>query len=52
MLQDWIIVVICVMCAKRLINLGNVKKIMYKNDYGEKDSLEIFASAGIEVEKL
>src|SRR6476660_4342846 len=31
----------CVQCAKRLINLGNVKKINYAHDYRIKDSLEL-----------
>lgn len=42
----------CVMCAKRLINLGGVKKIFYANDYRNRDSLEILKSVGIEVEQL
>ena len=42
----------CNMCAKRLINLGNVKKIIYKEDYRKKDALKIFKSAGIKVQKL
>ncbi len=42
----------CPMCAKRLINLGGVKKVYYKNDYRIRDSLEIFRMAGIEVEQL
>ncbi len=32
----------CVMCAKRLINLGGVKEVYYRTDYRKKDSLEIF----------
>lgn len=32
----------CVMCAKRLINLGGVKEVYYQTDYRKKDSLEIF----------
>ncbi|MBT4762414.1 MAG: hypothetical protein HOO06_12000 [Bdellovibrionaceae bacterium] len=42
----------CVACAKRLINLGGVKKIHYLNDYRLKDSIEILNSVGIEVEKM
>lgn len=42
----------CVQCAKRLINLGNVKKIYYEQDYRIRDSVEILRSVGIQVEKL
>lgn len=40
----------CVACAKRLINLGNVKKIFYGEDYRIRDSLILLKSVGIEVE--
>lgn len=39
----------CVQCAKRLINLGNVKAVTYGHDYRIKDSLELLRSVGIEV---
>ena len=39
----------CVQCAKRLINLGNVKKIFYGQDYRVRDSLELLRSVGIKV---
>lgn len=39
----------CKMCAKRIINMGNVKKVVYKNDYRKKDSLEMFKRVGIEI---
>ncbi|MCB9092440.1 MAG: hypothetical protein H6621_02165 [Halobacteriovoraceae bacterium] len=42
----------CVACAKRLINLGNVKKIFYLNDYRIKDSIGVLNSVGIEVQKV
>ena len=42
----------CVQCAKRLINLGNVKKIYYGNDYRVRDSLQVLASVGIEIAQL
>jgi dCMP deaminase len=41
----------CVMCAKRLINVGNVKRVHYCQDYRSRDSLEIFSQVGIEVIK-
>lgn len=42
----------CVQCAKRLINLGNVKKVYYANDYRIKDSLEVLRGVAIDVEQL
>lgn len=42
----------CVACAKRLINLGNVKKIFYAEDYRTKDSIEVLESVGIGVENI
>ena len=42
----------CVACAKRLINLGNVKAVYYKQDYRIKDSLELLASVGIAIHPL
>jgi len=42
----------CVQCAKRLINLGNVKKVYYHQEYRIKDSLDVLRSVGIEVEQL
>lgn len=42
----------CVACAKRLINLGNVKKVVYGEDYRVRDSVQLLESVGIEVKKL
>ena len=42
----------CVQCAKRLINLGNVKTVYYRQDYRIKDSLVLLKSVGISVEQL
>jgi dCMP deaminase len=42
----------CVQCAKRLINLGNVKAVFYGQDYRIKDSLKILKSVGIRVEQI
>jgi dCMP deaminase len=42
----------CTMCAKRLINLGNVRKVFYGLDYRNRNSLDLFAMAGIPVEHL
>ncbi len=39
----------CSACAKRLINLGNVKKIYYAQPYRSIASLELFSTVGIEV---
>lgn len=42
----------CVACAKRLINLGGVKKIFYRTEYRLRDSVEMLQSVGIEVYHL
>ena len=42
----------CAACAKRLINLGNVRKVYYARDYRLRDSLELLALAKIEVVHL
>ena len=42
----------CVQCAKRLINLGNVRKVCYGEDYRVRDSLDLLRTVGIEIEKL
>lgn len=39
----------CVACAKRLINLGNVKKVYYAQEYRIRDSIGLLESVGIEV---
>lgn len=42
----------CVACAKRLINLGNVKAVYYAEDYRNRDSIQLLRSVGIEVTQL
>lgn len=42
----------CCQCAKRLINLGNVKKLWYNQDYRLTDSIKLFESAGIELQLM
>ncbi len=42
----------CIQCAKRLINLGNVKKVYYSQDYRIRDSLELLKSVGIQLEEF
>lgn len=42
----------CPMCAKRLINLGNVKRVYFGLDYRNKAAIDLLAQAGIEVERL
>jgi dCMP deaminase len=42
----------CAACAKRLINLGNVRKIYYAREYRTRTSLELFSTVGIAVEHL
>lgn len=42
----------CVQCAKRLINLGNVKAVFYGEEYRIKDSIQLLNSVGIRVEQV
>ena len=42
----------CMMCAKRLINLGSVRKVFYAEEYRIKDSLKLLQEVGIEVHQL
>lgn len=42
----------CTACAKRLINLGNVKKVFFGQDYRLKDSVKLFEQVGIEIHQL
>ena len=42
----------CAACAKRLINLGNVEKVVYRNSYRKRDALELLESVGIPVEQF
>lgn len=42
----------CVMCAKRLINLGGVQRVIYAEEYRSTDSLKLFERVGIQTMKL
>jgi dCMP deaminase len=42
----------CTACAKRLINIGNVKKVFFLEDYRKRDSLGMLATTGIETYKI
>ena len=42
----------CVACAKRLINLGNVRAIYYGEDYRVRESIGLLQSAGIAISHL
>ena len=42
----------CVMCAKRLINLGGVEKVFFNAKYRIQDSIDVLLGAGIEVSQL
>lgn len=42
----------CVACTKRLINLGNVRRVIYKTDYRIRDSVKLLNTVGIELYKL
>ena len=39
----------CVACAKRLINLGNVRSIHYGEDYRVRESIALLQSVGIAI---
>ena len=41
----------CVMCAKRFINLGGVRRVWYAKDYRGGGGLELLAEAGIEAKR-
>jgi dCMP deaminase len=42
----------CVMCAKRIINLGNVRKVIFSEVYRIKTSVPILSDFGIEVHQI
>jgi dCMP deaminase len=42
----------CLQCAKRLINLGNVKSIYYHHEYRIRDSIPLLQSVNIQIERL
>ncbi len=42
----------CSQCAKRLINLGGVKRIYYAHEYRSKSSLPLLEQTGVEIEHL
>ncbi len=41
----------CPMCAKRLINLGNVERVIYRQNYRNTESVAMLESVGIQVEQ-
>lgn len=42
----------CAACAKRLINLGNVKTVFYAQDYRVQDSLGLLRTVGIGAQRF
>jgi dCMP deaminase len=42
----------CVMCTKRLINLGNVRTVYFAKEYRDRRAIEIFNSAAITVTRF
>ena len=42
----------CAACAKRLINMGNVEKVVYGNSYRKMDAINLLESVGIEVHQF
>lgn len=41
----------CILCAKMIVN-ANIKKVVYKKDYPDSDSVKLFQEAGIEIKKI
>lgn len=42
----------CAACAKRLINIGNVKKVFFEEDYRKRESVALLKEVGIELFKI
>ncbi len=42
----------CLACAKRLVNLGHVKTVFYRDDYRKNDAVEILKGSQIKVVQL
>ena len=42
----------CSACAKRLINLGHVQKVVYKENYHNQEALVLLRAVGIEVQQF
>lgn len=42
----------CSMCAKRIINLGNVRRVIYKEVYRSQGALDLLGTVGIEVQQF
>lgn len=42
----------CTACAKRLINIGNVKKVFFEEDYRKRDSIALLKMTDIEIFKI
>jgi dCMP deaminase len=42
----------CVMCAKFLLQLGGVERVLYARDYRIKDALDLFAQHGVSAVQL
>ena len=39
----------CSLCAKRIINLGSVRRIIFRDDYRSRDALPLLAQSGIDI---
>ncbi|MCX6126317.1 MAG: deaminase [Proteobacteria bacterium] len=42
----------CAMCAKRLINLGNVRHVFFCHNYRNQDSVALFGTVNVGIEQL
>jgi dCMP deaminase len=42
----------CPACAKRLINLGHIRKVVYGESYRNQEALDLLRTVGIEVQQF
>jgi dCMP deaminase len=42
----------CASCAKRLIQIGNVRKVFFLEDYRKREGVQLLTQVGIEVFKI
>ena len=42
----------CIMCAKRIVNLGGVTAVKHCKEYRKNDSIKVFCKSGIYIERI
>lgn len=42
----------CLNCSKMILNMGNIKQIVYKEDYRDNKGLDILRGKGINIQKI